>query len=169
MRHVRLGGASCPFCACELPANPEGIVPAAPAASLSRAALFVFATTVAGCSSSQPTVAAPEPTLTVATSQDASSTTPSSGGSVVETPPGLDPGAFAPLYGAAPMTYDATVMADDASAPADAPPVDVATADAHTDASRPDAGRVRPPPPVRPPVDHGAIMVRYGSPPADFA
>lgn len=173
MRHVRLGGATCPFCACELSANPEGIVPAAPSGALSRAALFVFATTVAACSSSQPAatqnVVAQEPATTVTAAQDASSSTPSSGGSVVETPADPGPGAIAAMYGAPVMLDASTMTADAASAPSDTPSADVATADARADASRPDAGRVRPLPPVRPPVDHGAIMVRYGSPPADFA
>lgn len=173
MRHVRLGGATCPFCACELSANPEGIVPAAPSGALSRAALFVFATTVAACSSSQPattqTAPAPDPAPVVVAAQDASSSTPSSGGSVVETPADPGPGAIAAMYGA-PVMLDASTMADDAAAsPSDTPSTDVATADAAADAARRDAGRVRPAPPVRPPVDHGAIMVRYGSPPADFA
>lgn len=168
-RHVRLGSGACPFCASALPESPE-LVPNAPTGSLKRAALFVFATTVAACSSSQPTqTATPEP-VTVATSESDASTTPSSGGTVIQTP--SDPtgqGNFAPMYGmpATPVETQAIDASAVADATADAS-TDTAVADASTpDAGRRDAGRAHP---TRPPVvDPGAIMVRYGSPPADFA
>ncbi len=165
-RHVRLGSGSCPFCTSALPESPE-LVPSAPSNALTRAAIFVFATTVAACSSSQPTQTVTQEPVTVATTEGDAST--SSGGAVVQSPPGgpTDPGAVAPMYGmpvtpVEPQAIDAGAVADAATDAA----TDTAVADASTpDAGRRDAGRPRPPPAP----DHGAIMVRYGSPPADFA
>ncbi len=172
MRHVRVGAAACPFCDGPLPLRPEGLVPGAGTASLSRAALFAFATTVAACSSPQTSETT---TATSSTQQATEQQAAQSGGAVVESPPasppeatpdasmGPGPGAVVALYGApAPvmMTGDAAAPSPDAAAPSP----DVVVADAATDAHRRDAARADVP---RPPPDHGAIMVRYGSPPAD--
>lgn len=142
-RHVRSDVTRCPFCAADVAIAPASIVPAS-TTTLSRAAVFTFATTLAlGCASTQEP--APQTTPPVATAEPApvavtEPVTP------IQAP--ADPGAVAPMYGA-PVAVDA----------GPAPAMDAAV-DAPADAPAVDAGR-----PARPTRPSGSIQVRYGSPP----
>jgi hypothetical protein len=134
---VRSDTTRCPFCAADVAIAPASIVPAS-TTTLSRAAAFTFATTLAlGCTSAQQPPVEPAPTVTPAP------VTPVAGPQ--------DPGAPMAIYGAPAAFIDpADAGAPAADVPA-TPPVDVPAVD---------AGR-----PPRPPRPNGSVGVRYGSPP----
>ena len=167
-RHVRTNTAACPFCAAALDPSALAVAPDLGGMRLGRAAMFAFAATVSAvaCRSTQSDGVAPS---TVVVDTPAPSASPSVAPSTAVNPPD-DPGGMVALYGM-PMPQPQQVVPDAAAAP----PVDAATA---PDVVVADAGRpahptnpahpsrpARPTSPVTP--NHGPIMVRYGTPPAD--
>ena len=143
-RHVRSDSSRCPFCAAAIAIAPASVVPAA-TTTLSRAAAFTFATSLAlGCASTQDPAPQGNP---VATTEPAP-VTPTAGPQ--------DPGAPMAIYGApAPMTDPADAGATPPADAGEPTPADVPATPPAVDAGRP----------VRPTRPSGSIGVRYGSPP----
>jgi len=146
-RHVRSHEGACPFCGASI--RGDHPAPTMPERGLGRAALFVFASTVALGSACQSTSDQGPTTRPVAT----------------ETPP--DNTAVAPMYGlppGPPETADAGPPPAAVETPPMAiyggppPPQEVADAGAPTPSTRPST-------PSRPPRRPGTIQVRYGAPP----
>jgi hypothetical protein len=170
-RHIRIAERECPFCGSALSENIASKVIPGSTQRLSRAAAFVFTTTLAvtGCGDSSPTLDAGVAPLYGA---PADVFTPPDARSDAAVTPDVadDKGGIVPLYGAVPApdagpapdaSADGSIGVRDGSLPRDVPGADVpqvddgAVAPLYGAVPAPDAGK------------DGSIGIRYGAPPRD--